>query len=95
MNNKLLLLIKIHRATLIEQTKTKPQGTLEVKMNKQVETVSFSPQRILQEEGKWLIAVTSIEVINSVFNVTVENYKFQSFYQVIGTPKLLKKTIDE
>ena len=32
MNNELLLLIKKHTDTLIEQTKTKPQETLEFKM---------------------------------------------------------------
>ena len=35
MNNELLLLIKKHTDTLIEQTKTKPQETLEFKMNEQ------------------------------------------------------------
>ena len=33
MNNELLLLIKKHSGTLIEQTRTKPQETLEFKMN--------------------------------------------------------------
>ena len=35
MNNELSLLIKKHTDTLIEQTKTRPQETLEFKMNKQ------------------------------------------------------------
>ena len=35
MNDELLLLIKKHTDTLIDQTKTKPQETLEFKMNKQ------------------------------------------------------------
>ena len=34
MYNELLLLIKKHTVTLIEQTKTKPQETIEFKMNK-------------------------------------------------------------
>ena len=37
MNNELLLLIKKHTDTLIEQTKTKPQETLEFKMDKQMQ----------------------------------------------------------
>ena len=37
MNNELLLLIKKHTDTLIEQTKTKTQETLEFKMNKQLQ----------------------------------------------------------
>ena len=76
MNNELLLLIKKHTDTLIEQTKTKPQETLEFKMNKQIETFSFSPPINLVEEGKWLLAVTSFEVTNSVFNITDENNSF-------------------
>ena len=34
MDNQLLLLIKKHTLTLIEQTRTKPQETLEFKMKK-------------------------------------------------------------
>ena len=58
MNNELLLLIKKHTDTLIEQTKTKPQETLEFKMNKQKQTFSFNPPINLIEEGKWLMAVS-------------------------------------
>ena len=43
MNNELLLLIKKHTVTLIAQTRTKPQETLEFKMNKQMQTFSFNP----------------------------------------------------
>ena len=38
MNTELLLLIEKHTDTLIEQTITKPQETLEFKMNKQMQT---------------------------------------------------------
>ena len=34
-----------------------------------METFSFSPPINLVEEGKWLIAVTSFEATNSVFNI--------------------------
>ena len=61
MNNELLLLIKMHTDTLIEQTKTKPQETLEFKMNKQMQTFLFNPPINLLEEGKWLLAVSSFE----------------------------------
>ena len=70
MNNELLLLIKKHTDVLIQQTKTKPQETLEFKMNKQVQTFSFNPPINLVEEGKWLLGVTSLECTNSVFNIT-------------------------
>ena len=52
----MLLSIKKHTDTLIEQTKTRPQETPEFEMNKQMETFSFSPIN-LSEEGKWLMAV--------------------------------------
>ena len=76
MNNELLLLIKKHTDTLIEQTKTKPQETLEFKMNKQMQKFSFNSPINLVEEGKWLIAVSSFECTNSVFNITNENNSF-------------------
>ena len=76
MNNELLLLIKKHTNTLIEQTKTKPQETLEFKMNKQRQAFSFNPSINLVEEGKWLLAVSSLECTNSVLNITNKNNSF-------------------
>ena len=73
MDDELLLLIKKHTDTLIEQTKTRPQETLEFKMNKQKQTFSFNPPINLLEEDKWLLAVSSFECINSVFIITDEN----------------------
>ena len=55
MNSDLLFLINKHTDTLIEETKTKPQETLEVKMNKQMQSFSFSQPKNLIEEGKWLL----------------------------------------
>ena len=81
MNNELLLLIKKHTDTLIEQTKTKPQETLEFKMNKQRQTFSFNPPINLFEEGKWLLGVSSLECTNSVFNITNENNSFSIIIQ--------------
>ena len=90
MNNELLLLIKKHTDTLIEQTKTKPQETLEFKMNKQMQTFSFNPPINLVEEGKWLLAVSSFECTNSVFNITDENNSFS-----IITPGHYQRESDE
>ena len=45
---------------LNEQIKTKPQGTLEIEMNKQMESFSFSPPLNLVDEDCLLI-VTSFE----------------------------------
>ena len=76
MDNELLLLIKKHTDALIEQTRTKPQETLEFKMNKQTQTFLFSPPINLLEEGKWLMAVSLFNCTNSVFNITNENNSF-------------------
>ena len=76
MNIELLLLIKKHTDILIEQTKTKPQETLEFKMNKQKQISSFNPRINLVEEGKWLMAVSLFDCTNSVFNITNKNNSF-------------------
>ena len=72
----MLLLIKKHTDTLIEQTKTKPQETLDFKMNKQMQTLSFNPPTNLLEEGKRLLAVSSFQCTNSVYKITNENNSF-------------------
>ena len=69
-------MIKKHTNTLIDQTKTKPQETLEIKMNKPMQNFSFSPPKNLVEEGKWLLGVTSFECTNSVYNRTDEKKPF-------------------
>ena len=61
---------------MTEQTKTKPQETLEFKLNKQMQTFSFNPPINLFEESKWLLAVSFSECTNSVFNITDKNKSF-------------------
>ena len=95
MNNELLLLIKKHTDTLIEQTKTKPQETLEFKMNKQMQTFSFNPPINLLEEGKWLLAVSLFECKNSFFNITNENNSFSIIIPGHYETESAQKTIDE
>ena len=95
MNSDLLLLNKKHTDTLIEQTRTKPQETLEFKMNKQMQTFSFSPPINLFGEGKWLIAVSSFECTNSVFIITNENNSFSIVMPGHYQNKFDEKTIDE
>ena len=95
MNNELLLLPKEHTDTLIEQTKTKPQETLESKMNKQMQTFSFNPPINLIEEGKWLLAVSSFECTNSVFNITNEKNSFSITIPGHWDSKSAQKTINE
>ena len=95
MNNEMLLLIKKHTDTLIEQTKTKPQETLEFKMNEQMQTFLFNPPINLVEEGKWLMAVSSFECTNSVFNITNENNSFSIIVPGHYETESAEKTIDE
>ena len=95
MNNELLLLIRKHTDTLIDQTKTKPQETLEFKMNKQTQTSSFNPPINLNEDGKWLLGVTSLECRNSVFNITNKNNSFSIIIPSHYETESAEKTIDE
>ena len=95
MNNELLLLIKKHTDTLIEQTKTRPQETLEFKADKQMQTFSFNPPINLIEEDKWLLAVSSFECTNSVFNITNDNNSFSIIIQGHWETEFAEKTIDE
>ena len=95
MNNELLLLIKKHTDTLIQQTKTRPQETLEFKMNKQMQRFSFNPPINLVEEDKWLLAVSSFECTNSVFNITNENNSFSIIIPGHYQNKSDEKIIDD
>ena len=95
MNNELLLLIKKHTDTLIEQTKTKPQETLEFKMNKQKQTFSFNPPINLLDEGKWLMEVSLFDCTKSVFNITNENNSFSIIIPGHYQNKSDEKTIDD
>ena len=95
MNIELLLLIKKHTDTLIEQTKTRPQETLEFKMNKQMQTFSFNPPINFFEQDKWLLAVSSFECTNSVFNITNENNSFSIIIPGHYQTEFAEETIDE
>ena len=90
----MLLLTKNHRDTLNEQTKTKPQETLEFKMNKQRQTFSFNPPINLVAEGKWLRAVNLFDCTNSVYNITNENNSFSIIIPGHYQNKFDEKTID-
>ena len=95
MKNELLLLIRKHTDTLTEQTKTKPQETLEIKMNKQKQRFSFSTTINLFEEGKWLLAVNSFECTNSVFNIIKENNSFSITIPGHWETKSAEKAFDD
>ena len=73
----LLLSITKNCETLIKQTHKKPEETLEFKMIKSRETFHFKPP--IQIKGDWMIRLTSLEVYNSIFNITEENNKFELY----------------
>ena len=91
----MLLLIKTHTDTLIEQTKTKPQETLEFKMYTQMQTFPFNQPINLLEEGRWLQAVSSFERINSVYIITNESNSFSITIPGHWISESAEKTIDE
>ena len=95
MNNELLLLIKKHTDTLIDQTKTKPQETLEFKMNNQMQTFSLNPPIKLVGEGKWLMALSLFDCTYSVYNITNENNSFSIIIPGHYETEFAEKTIDE
>ena len=94
MNDELLLLVENNTDTLIEQPKTKPQETLEFKMNKQMQTVSFNPPINLVEEGKWLLK-QPFKATNSVFDTTDENNSFPITTPGHWNSESAEKTFDE
>ena len=95
MNIELLLLIKKHTDTLIEQTRTKPQETLEFKMDKQMQTFSFNPPINLFEQDERLLAVSSFECTKSVFNITNENNSFSIIIPGHYKTESAEETINE
>ena len=93
MKNELLLLIKKHTDTLIQQTKTHPQETLGIKINLQMQTFSFNPPINLIEEGKWLLGVSSFECTSSIFNITNENNSFSNIIPGHYQKNFIKKLL--
>ena len=71
----LLLGIAKSNQEIVENTHSKPQETLEFKMNKQKKSFSFDVPLELPE--KWMMGVTSLEVYNTVNNITNSNIKLE------------------
>ena len=80
----LLLSIAKSNQETVENTHSKPQETLEFKMNKQKESFSFDIPLELPEQ--WMMGVTCLEVYNTVYNITEKNNKIKLF----KTDKMLK-----
>ena len=94
MNNIIILLTKKHTDTLIEQTRTRPQETLEYKMKKQLQTISNKPLINLVGECNWLLGVTSFECKKVVFVISLtKTIRLESLYQGIGQQNLPKKLL--
>ena len=70
---------------IVENTLSKPPETLEFKMNKQKESFSFDIPLDLPE--KWMMGVTSLEVYNTIYNITEKNNKIKFF----ETEEMLKE----
>ena len=73
----LLLSLTKNCETLIDQTKTHPQETLEFKMIKPRETFHFKTP--IHVKGDWMLGLIDLEVYNSIFNITKENNKFELY----------------
>ena len=73
----LLLSITKICETLIHQTHTRPQETLEFVPTEPKRTFQFSPPTSV--EGSWMVGLTSLEVYKSIFNITEENNKFELY----------------
>ena len=73
----LLLSITKSCESPIKETHTKPQETLDFTPSKSKETFQFSPT--IPTEGYWMVGLTSLEVHNSVFEITQENSNFELY----------------
>ena len=93
MNNELLLLDKKHTDTLIEQTKTRPQETLEFKMNKQMQTLSFNPPINLVEGVNGCLQLVLLSVNILFLKSPTKTLRSASLYQAIGKPNLMKELL--
>ena len=55
----------------------KVEETLEFKLNKSMQTFHFNPPVDVKED--WMIGLLSLEVYNSIFNITEENNKLKLY----------------
>ena len=76
-DKKKSLLLKTAKSNkeLVEKFHSKPQETQEFKINEQKESLSFDV--LLQLEEKWMMGVTSLEVCNTVCNISTCNNKLE------------------
>ena len=65
--------------TLIHQTHTKPQEILELKLISPKETFSFKTSINFGPNSNWTVGLTSLEVYDSIFNITEQNNEIQLY----------------
>ena len=73
----LMLSIAKNCEALCKQTHTKPEETLEFKLDNSRQTFHFNPAVEVKED--WMVGLTDLEVYKSIFNTTEENNKIQLF----------------
>ena len=61
--------------TLIKETHRRAEETLEFKLTQLRESFHF--KTLISIEGSWMIGLTSLDVYNSIFNITDKNNKFE------------------
>ena len=73
-DKKEILLLEMAKSNreIAQNTKIKQQETLEFKMNTNSKYFKFDESLIL-ERGEWQMGVISLEVYNSVYNITSKN----------------------
>ena len=89
----LLLSITEKCETLIKQTYTKAEETLEFKLTKQRKTFHFKPP--IEFQGSWMIGLTNLEVYHSIFNITEENNKVELYTQFLDSEISYTKLKDD
>ena len=65
--------------TLIKQTLTETQGTLDFKNSKSREIFPFEPSSNLGLISNWMVALTNLEVNKSFLEIRQENNKFELY----------------
>ena len=73
----LLLLLTKNCPRLFEQTHRKAEETCKFKMNEPRETFHCNPP--IQTERDMMIGLASLDVYNSIFNITAKNNKFELY----------------
>ena len=97
-DKKEVLLLEMAKSNreIAQNTKIKQQETLEFKMNTNSKYFKFDESLIL-ERGEWKMGVISLEVYNSVYNITSKNNTLQFLNKHLSEEdqKLIEEYIHE